>query len=590
MRLYLLPLLLLFTAFGNLLAQETSELTTSIYFETASAELNDAAKEQLQDLIGQVEGMGDYRLELAAHTDSRGTARYNDRLAQDRAASVTRFLKEQAITTDGMRSLAFGEQQAGDDRNSEERQQDNRRVDVIISGWYWEGVGSLQDSLAQPHVQYYTLDADQDQLLEGEKGGRFYISANSFVTAAGEPVTGKVDIDLTECYSLGDMISLGLTTTAQNRILESGGMLNINASQNGQPLQLKEGSSIGAAIPTPEFREDMSLFYGQGHGEENADIDWTDSEASVSSSLPRLNIARGPQRPSRISIGKRYFKEQVPEDKDPRHPKDHTGTKPVRPREPNYDNVVYRPKGLQKVFMGKESQKERTAEMKEERRIRYEEAIESYEERTARYYAEKERYNEAMKAFRAVRLAEVDTEGYIKFGPAYEFLQAQADSAYQIALLKYRRDSTVYQGYRNKKLADYERQLEALGQVDAGVVSTYFMNLNQMGWANIDRFLKTVETTPLAAREAGDQTDTQAMVFLMIPARNIILRMPYRDQEGFILSRVPVGETAKVMAIKVNDKKAYLASQEVIITDDLLLTLDYRPGRLRDIRAELAGI
>lgn len=589
MRLYLLPLLLLFATVGNLLAQETNELTTSIYFETASADLNDAAIEKLQNLIGQVQGMGDYRLELAAHTDSRGTSRYNDRLAQDRAASVTRFLEAQTITTDGMRSLAFGEQQAGDDRDSEERQQDNRRVDIIISGWYWNSVGSLQDSLAQPHVQYHTIDADQDQLLEGLKGGRFYISANSFVTADGEPVTGKVDIDLTECYSLGDMISLGLTTTAQDRILESGGMLNINASQNGQALQLKEGSSIAAAIPTPEFRQDMTLFYGQGHGEENTDIDWANSQAPVQGALPRLTFARGPIRPTWQNVAIAYLKEK--EDAvDPRKPTKPSSVKPVRPREPNYDKVAYRPKGLEKIFMGKSTQEERSAEKKEERRIRYEASIKSYEERIAAYSENQRRYQLAMAEYQEVRKGEIDEYGFITSGPMYDYYKAKADSAYAIALRKYQRDSTGYAGYRRKKLAEYEQRTEALGQVDAGVVSSYFMNLNQMGWANIDRFLKTVENTPLAAREAEGQTDASAMVFLMIPERNIILRMPYRNQEGFVLSRVPVGETAKIMAIKVNDKKAYLASQEVIITDDLMISLNYRPGRLRDIRAELAGI
>jgi len=172
----------------------------------------------------------------------------------------------------------------------------------------------------------------------------------------------------------------------------------------------------------------------------------------------------------------------------------------------------------------------------------------------------------------------------------YEYFKAKADSAFAIAKRQYSRDSTGYEGYRRKKMEDYERQMEALGQVDASVVSSYFFNINQMGWANIDRFLKTVPTTPLAARENTPETDASAMVFLMIPERNIILRMPYRDQAGFVLSRVPVGETAKIMAIKVQDQKAYLSSQEVIITDDLLITLDYRPGRLRDIRAELAGI
>ncbi len=594
MRHYLLPFLLLFTTFGNLLAQESTTAEAeaqqfSVYFASASAELDAAAQAQLQNLIDQLQGMGDYRLELAAHTDSRGTSRYNDRLAQERAESVTKFLEQQYITTDGMRTLALGEQEAGNDRNSEELQRDNRRVDVIVSGWYWQSIGSLRDSLAKPLAQKHTIDAGQDQLIEGQKGGRFFLTASSFVTANGEEVTGLVDIELTECYSLGDMISQGLTTTAQDRILESGGMLEINAYQNGQRLQLKPGSSIASSVPTNEFRQDMSLFYGQAHGEENQDIDWTNSEAPVQSKLPRLTFAPGPVRPSWMTFALIYLK-QPDDEADPRLPKKPKTTKPVRPREPNYDNIAYYPQGLEKIFMGKATQEERTAEKRENRRIRYEASIKSYEERIANYNQSLGKYRLAMAEYEELRKGEIDENGFITTGPMYEYLKAKADSAFAADQRQYQRDSTGYEGYRRRKTEAYERQVEALGQVDASVVSTYFFNINQMGWANIDRFLKTVETTPLAARENATETDAKAMVFLMIPERNIILRMPYRDQKGFVLSRVPIGETAKIMAIKVQDKKAYLSSQEVIITDDLLITLDYRPGRLRDIREELAGI
>lgn len=594
MRHYLLPLLLFLTSFGNLIAQEnvvsdTEQQHLSVYFASASAELDATAQAQLQGLIDQLQSMGDYRLELAAHTDSRGTNRYNDRLAQDRAAAVTSFLQQQNITTDGMRTLALGEQQAGDDRNSKELQRDNRRVDVIVSGWYWQGIGSLRDSLALPLVQKYTIDTDQDQLIEGKKGGRFLLSASSFVNAAGEDVTGLVDIELTECYSLGDMISMGLTTTAQDRILESGGMLQINAYQNGQRLQLKAGNSIASSVPTAEFRQDMSLFYGQAHGEDNPDIDWANSEAPVQRQLPQLTFAPRPVAPSWMDFAFNYLK-QSDDEVDPRLPKEPNGTRPVRPREPNYDNIAYYPRGLEKIFMGKATQDERTAQKKEERRISYEEAIKSYEVRIANYNQSLVKYDLEMKDYNEMRRNEIDEDGFITTGPVYEYLKARADSAFAMAQRKYQRDSTGYEGYRRRKLDNYERQVEALGQVDASVVSTYFFNINQLGWANIDRFLKTVETTPLAARENTPQTDASAMVFLMIPERNIILRMPYRDQAGFVLSRVPVGETAKIMAIKVQNQKAFLSSQEVIITDDLLITLDYRPGRLRDIRAELAGI
>ena len=139
-------------------------------------------------------------------------------------------------------------------------------------------------------------------------------------------------------------------------------------------------------------------------------------------------------------------------------------------------------------------------------------------------------------------------------------------------------------------MGEYEKQLEALGSVDASSLSTYFLNINRMGWANIDRFLKETPTTRLLAQEESDRPDSQAMVFLMIPERNIILRMPYQQDAGFMLRRVPLGEKAKVLALKIKDQKAFIASQEIIITDDLVLALNYQPGRLRDIRAELDAI
>jgi len=111
-----------------------------------------------------------------------------------------------------------------------------------------------------------------------------------------------------------------------------------------------------------------------------------------------------------------------------------------------------------------------------------------------------------------------------------------------------------------------------------------------MGWANIDKFFKETETTRILAQETEVQTGEKAMVFLMIPERNIILRMAPSDDGQFALNQIPVGEKAKVIALKVENQKAYFATQEAIITDDLILALDYRPGRLRDIRAELSAI
>ncbi len=574
----------------SLMAQQSEKLELAIYFETASAELTPTSQSSLNALSNQIQGMGDYRLELRAHTDSRGTNTYNDQLAQRRARSVAHFLKTQGVTTDDMQTLALGESLAGDDTDNEDRQQENRRVDVVIQGWFWQGVGSLQDSLANPLVQRYTLDPNEDQLIEGEKGGRFFVSANSFVTFDGQEVNGPVNVELTECYSLGDMISLGLTTTAQDRLLESGGMLRLTAtSADGRPLTLKDGRSIGAAVPTPTFQQDMSLFYGQAHGENEGELDWVDTEAPVQSQLPQLRMAPAPGRPIWTLYGQKFLSEYDYEN-DPRRPIEPTMRKPIRPREPNYEKVFYHPKGLQKLFMGKAKQDQLTADKREERRERYTRNMERYEQRTNEYHRLWDKYRSDSEEYAVIISNEVDERGFLINGPNYLVNKSKADEAFEQAMIKYHVDSIRYEKYRAYKMNEYERQMEALGTVDANSLSTYFFNLNRMGWANIDRFLKETETTILAAKEEGGNTEAGAMVFLMIPERNIILRMPYYEDAGYILRRVPVGEKAKVLALKVEDQKAFIASQEVIVTDDLILALDYQPGRLRDIRAELEAI
>lgn len=589
MRLSLLMLLSVLLCLP-LSAQQPEQLEVAIYFETASADLTPASEQNLNSLSKQIQGMGDYRLELRAHTDSRGTSSYNDQLAQRRARSVARFLQTQGVTTDNLQTLALGESLAGNDLDDENRQQENRRVDILIQGWYWQGVGSLQDSLANPLVQRYTLDPNADQLIEGEKGGRFFVSANSFVTFDGQEINGPVTVELTECYSLGDMISLGLTTTAQDRLLESGGMLRLTAtSLDGKPLTLKDGRSIGAAVPTPEFQQDMSLFYGQAHGENEGELDWVDTEAPVQAQLPSLRMAPAPSRPMWIIYGQRFLAAYDYEN-DPRRPIEPDVRKPIRPREPNYEKVFYHPKGLQKIFMSNAKQDQLTAEKREERRERYVQNIERYEHRTNEYYRLWEKYRADAENYAVMIAKEVDERGFLIDGPNYLVNKAKADEAFEQAMVQYRVDSIRYEKYRAYKMDEYERQMESLGIVDEKSLGTYFFNLNRMGWANIDRFLKETETTILAAKEEGENTASGAMVFLMIPERNIILRMSYYEASGYILRRVPVGEKAKILALKVEDQKAYMASQEVIVTDDLILALDYKPGRLRDIRAALEAI
>ena len=114
----------------------------------------------------------------------------------------------------------------------------------------------------QPGPQRFAINAAQFYNLLGKKGTRLMVPRNAFVTAAGRPVTGNVDIELKEIYEVWEMILNNKFTQVYDTPIESGGQLFIRATQSGQELQLAPGVTLQAAMPAADTLPDMQVFQG----------------------------------------------------------------------------------------------------------------------------------------------------------------------------------------------------------------------------------------------------------------------------------------------------------------------------------------
>ena len=505
-------------------------------------------------------------------------------------------MQANGVTIDNLVVSSYGESRAGNDADSDESLARNRRVDIVVKGFFWEGIGQLQDSLLANTKQRFSINTSEDQVIEGRHGGQFYINAGSFVDADGNVVEGNVDITLTECYDFASMMKLGLSTTASEAILETGGMLQLEAFANGQPLALAEGQSIMSAVPTPEFQQDMSLFLGQGHNDENQSMDWSDTGQQMQTNpFPLLTFAKAPNRPSRIL---EWTEEEIKiniEEK-PEEPAPFKGPRIYKPRKPNPDRVVYRPKGLQRWFMSKAKKEENRQQIIAQKNAEHEENMERYEQRQeeaqvarARYKVRFDQYVQDSLRWMAKRDSLI--QEYYK-SEEYLAIKEKWDNIYEARLKKYRQDSTAYQEYRRQKIARYEAAFGDEMATSKAALDRYFFNINQLGWVNIDRFMKEdVQRTTLAVLD-GAENAPKASVFFIVPDRNIILRMATSQEKmgKYYLKTVPQGERAKVIAFKVENNKAMLAQQEFVLGANMELELDFEPGRLRDIRSALEGV
>ena len=141
---------------------------------------------------------------------------------------------------------------------------------------------SLQELYRQQEkpMQIFTFLPQKDTVFTGQEGTKIFIPANAFVSEkTGKPVNGLVQLKLREYYSLADMLLANLATKSGADLLETGGMVQLEAFAGTEKLKIKEGNSITLSFPTTSPKPNMQLFNGAW---QNGQVNW------VTAPVPRL--------------------------------------------------------------------------------------------------------------------------------------------------------------------------------------------------------------------------------------------------------------------------------------------------------------
>ena len=107
-----------------------AKVDLKIPFELNSSRLAPGSERQLDQLSKALtkEALANYRFEVAGHTDASGSAAYNRQLSERRAESVKRYLIDQGVNPDHIRSVGYGEDELL--HPDDPRHPDNRRVEI----------------------------------------------------------------------------------------------------------------------------------------------------------------------------------------------------------------------------------------------------------------------------------------------------------------------------------------------------------------------------------------------------------------------------------------------------------------------------
>ena len=105
-----------------------------VLFDTGKYTLRPPAREALAKLSGIVLAYPGLKLQVEGHTDSTGTAAFNQKLSEQRAMTVRDYLVQQGVDMNSVTAAGLGQDMPIADNSTAAGRQKNRRVEIIVSG------------------------------------------------------------------------------------------------------------------------------------------------------------------------------------------------------------------------------------------------------------------------------------------------------------------------------------------------------------------------------------------------------------------------------------------------------------------------
>jgi outer membrane protein OmpA-like peptidoglycan-associated protein len=121
---------------------------SDVLFDSGKFTLRPLAREKLAKISGIVLAYPSLRLAIEGNTDSVGSEQFNQVLSEQRAQGVRSFLTQQGVPQGSTSATGFGKSQPIASNDSADGRQQNRRVELVVSG---EVIGSqIGKPVAEP--------------------------------------------------------------------------------------------------------------------------------------------------------------------------------------------------------------------------------------------------------------------------------------------------------------------------------------------------------------------------------------------------------------------------------------------------------
>lgn len=114
----------------DILFADSAFTTHAIYFDNNKADIKPESYVFLNELTQWLKSKPGIRIEISGHTDNVGSAPTNQKLSQDRANEVKKYLVAEGIDATRLSAKGFGDRQPMEPNTTEQGRAQNRRVEL----------------------------------------------------------------------------------------------------------------------------------------------------------------------------------------------------------------------------------------------------------------------------------------------------------------------------------------------------------------------------------------------------------------------------------------------------------------------------
>lgn len=254
--------LIFFGSFSAVVGASSIHFQNNFYFENNKKALNKFEMNKLINDLDILDLEGSYKIEIVGYASVRGTKKNNLIISKERVEFIKNSLILYGIDSNKILCNFYGDA-LSKYVGSDEIEKLDRKVHLKYTQIEFKNIDKLLNAYSTQLDSTYKID-NQNLKIVSKRNVEMEFKENSFLDSNGMVVGGPIYLKVKDVLNPYDAILSNVSTLSDDKLLESGGMVYIEAYDRfGNKLFLDSSKKARLKLPTRKEEKDMYLFYGQ---------------------------------------------------------------------------------------------------------------------------------------------------------------------------------------------------------------------------------------------------------------------------------------------------------------------------------------